>query len=170
VPYDRDPTRVPRVRVATLEGQRRVVAAAAFTPGETILGFEGVLTDRPSRFSVQLEASLHLAPPPGAHGEDADPRHAWVFLNHSCTPNAFRRDRILVAAVAIASGEEITFDYETSEERMTHPFRCACGSVGCTRAWVRGFAYLSREAQARRVSLLPAWLRARYDLVPEDPA
>jgi SET domain-containing protein len=40
---------------------------------------------------------------------------------------------LLVAKKDILSGEEITFDYETTETEMTEPFKCNCHG-----RWIRG--------------------------------
>ena len=40
---------------------------------------------------------------------------------------------ILMASEDILGGEEITFDYEITEEEMSEPFRCNCHG-----RWIRG--------------------------------
>jgi hypothetical protein len=62
----------------------------------------------------------------GATGGDAR------FINHSCQPNCRyqRKDgKIWIRALRnIKAGEEVTYDYEDSEQG-THP--CACGAKNC---------------------------------------
>jgi len=77
--------------------------------------------------------------------------------NHSCNPNAkvlaimwgldmnthfmpfevFHKtakvNPVLMANEDILSGEEITFDYETTESEMAEPFKCYCHG-----RWIRG--------------------------------
>ena len=54
------------------------------------------------------------------------------FTNHSCAPNAvlrIRQGRVEFYAMRdIAPGEEISFNYLTSEWDMAAPFTCGCGT------------------------------------------
>ncbi|MCO5112369.1 MAG: SET domain-containing protein-lysine N-methyltransferase [Burkholderiaceae bacterium] len=73
-------------------------------------------------------------------------------MNHSCDPNClFDGDELCIAARDIATDEEITYDYATSEtESSSHePFKCGCGTAAC-RGTITG-----------RDCLLPS-LRAKY--------
>jgi len=92
----------------------------------------------PTRTSIQVE-NRHLE-----HYEGG-------CTNHSCNPNAkvvvhpnFQGANpvspwemglavLLVAKKDILSGEEITFDYETTETEMAEPFKCNCHG-----RWIRG--------------------------------
>jgi len=59
------------------------------------------------------------------------------FMNHCCEPNtAFRGDEEMVAVRDIAPGDEVTYDYATSEhEGSFHlPFACSCGAGTCRKA------------------------------------
>ena len=69
--------------------------------------------------------------------EDLDGNVPWNparFLNHSCTPNCeaeVEDGRIwIIAARAIAAGEELTFNYGYD---LVHylDYPCRCGSPGC---------------------------------------
>ncbi len=118
----------PAVRAVLVERGMHLVAKRAFPAGALVLELEGVLTATPDRYSVQVGAGQHIEPPQGS--DDADPRYLWRFLNHSCRPNAEFVGRQLIAIRPIRTGEEITFDYETTEESMAEPFRCHCGHCG----------------------------------------
>jgi len=53
------------------------------------------------------------------------------IFNHSCDPNiAYSNSITFVAIRDIESGEELTFDYATSES-FFKPFKCNCGSKAC---------------------------------------
>ena len=61
-----------------------------------------------------------------------DPDAPLNKLNHSCDPNArFGPKRQLLALRSINRGEEITFDYSTSEVDPQWTMSCACGAIGC---------------------------------------
>ena len=147
-----------RIAVVHAEGHFRVVATAPFAPGEPVLEIEGAEIARPSRWSIQVDEDVHLEVP-----RDTTDLHAvfarqpWRFLNHSCAPNAAVRGRTLVAVRAVARGEEITFDYNTTELEMATPFDCRCG---CGGRRVAGFVALASDERERlRPLLAPHLLR-----------
>ena len=57
------------------------------------------------------------------------------YVNHSCDPNCgleFAGDRIYLKAIKpIKRGEELTFDYATSQKSFPFRFHCRCGSREC---------------------------------------
>lgn len=72
------------------------------------------------------------------------------MFNHSCSPNAGIKGQIvLIARRSIAIGEEICFDYDTTETWAV-PFSCNCGAENCRgridgQAWKDpGFQRLNR--------------------------
>lgn len=141
----------PRLAVQRSHGQFQVVALAPIAQGETLLYVNGRVVDRPSRYSVQIGPRQHVDPPVPDRIEDDMDRHAWRFLNHSCAPSAVLRGRTLVALRPIVAGDQITFDYATTEYEMAEPFACGCGAPAC-RGVIRGFAGLSA---AERLMLAP---------------
>lgn len=61
---------------------------------------------------------------------DSDPS-AWAPQNHSCAPNTRYDGLNVVAARAVAAGEELTLDYAQFLDETAEPFDCACGATGC---------------------------------------
>lgn len=158
-PVPSDPHRLPQVALGACAHGAAVVAAAPFAPGEAVLSFEGPACAAPSRFTVQVGADLHVAP------DDA----LWAYVNHSCDPScviAFEPSGAgparLVARRAIARGEQITFNYLTTEWELAAPFECTCGAPACAGT-VRGFAHLDRAARAALASWLAPHLASRLD-------
>lgn len=131
------PTATAGVGILVESGQRRVVATAAFSAGATVMRLEGRATDVPTRYSVQLGPAEHLDPFDLLDEQARLQWRGWMFLNHSCEPNAVIRDRALVALRDIVEGEGITFDYNATEWDMAEPFACHCGSPRCVGV-VRG--------------------------------
>lgn len=77
------------------------------------------------------------------------------FMNHSCDPNAWWEGYgKLVARRVIEPGEEITFDYSTSEITLTYRMECRCGSVSC-RGIVTNKDYLNPDFQQKYANHLP---------------
>lgn len=98
------------------------------------------------------------------------------FLNHSCEPNCYVRfgeSVELVALRPIEEGEELSFNYNTTEyEMMTQGchFACSCASRQC-QGEVRGFAYLSLSEQKRlRRFLSPYLLKKLSERIKEQKA
>lgn len=84
------------------------------------------------------------------------------YINHSCDPNTGIRDNQwggfdFIALREIASEEEITWDYETSEYVSIAVSECRCGAPRC-RSVIRGFSY-RRSDPAWRPTHLAAYLR-----------
>jgi SET domain-containing protein len=83
------------------------------------------------------------------------------YMNHSCDPNTWwADDQTLVACRDIRSGDEVTYDYATTEIALDFEMPCQCGSSLC-RGTISNRDYLSREWQARYGDHLPGYtLRA----------
>lgn len=152
-----------RIAVAQKAQQYHVLAVLPIAAGEAIVEIDGDVTDRPSRFSVQIDDASHIEVAAGEDLATSIERSPWRFLNHSCAPNAAIRGRQVVATAAIAAGEEITFDYNTTEFDLAAPFACHCGAGGCLGS-IRGFVHLRREQRLqRRADLAPHLLRRLVD-------
>jgi SET domain len=163
VPGRRNPPPPPPPRyvaVAQDGGQYRLQALVSIPAGQTILAIDGVVTDRPSRGSIQIDDLAHVEVPGGQDLETTMDRHPWRFLNHCCVPNAAIDGRTLIAVTAIAAGEQVTFDYNTTEYEMASPFACACGAPACLGE-IRGFRFLTAAQRQQRLARLAPHLRRR---------
>ena len=89
-----------------------------FTSGDIVLVLDGNYFPSPTKTSIQI-GDKHLEHYEGGH------------VNHHCDPNTkvivpnFTMP-FLAATRNIELGEEITFDYETTEEELVSPFKCEC--------------------------------------------
>jgi hypothetical protein len=151
------------IAVVRAHGAWHIVALQPFAAGERILAIEGELTAQPTQYSVQVDDAAHVEIPSGELGdlERIFDRYPWRFLNHSCAPSARVEGRALLAARALAPWEEITFDYNTTEEAMASPFACRCGH--CDGRRIGGFSNLTRAEQERLRPNLAPHLRRRLD-------
>ena len=129
------------VEVRRENGTAGLFASRSLASGEVVLPIEGRSVAGPSRYSIQLGTAMHMAP----SSEGASP---WMWLNHGCAPNVAvdTGRRLLVARRKIAPGEELRFDYHTTEWAMAEPFPCGCGAPGCI-GMVQGFARLPASRQ-----------------------
>jgi hypothetical protein len=103
-------------------------------PAERIFRLSGQVVVQPSKYTIQRWENEHLSPD-GA---------LWAFVNHACIPNCIIDFGTweLVSRWPIRAGEEITFNYNSTEWEISSPFNCACGSPSCGQV-IRGFRYLS---------------------------
>jgi hypothetical protein len=86
--------------------------------------------------AYQVDDEWYHGPSAGSPADPAD------YMNHSCNPNTwFIDDATMIARRNIQSGEEITYDYATSETAETYVLpHCNCGTPDC-RQIVRGTDY-----------------------------
>jgi len=120
------------------DGYKSVHTTVPIGKRELILHLTGLWTPYPTRTSIQV-GERHLESETGA------------CINHSCYPNAeiiyiqgwnaneiadselplkpparFFELRGLVSLKEINKGEEITFDYNKTEDVLANPFKCSC--------------------------------------------
>ena len=157
-----DLIKIPACTVRDVAHGVGLFATRDIAEASTILAVEGRLQPYPTRYSIQIDAALHVDADGALPEAELRVRHPWRFLNHCCEPNARIDGRLLRAIRAIAVGEEITFDYTTTEADMSTPFQCLCGSARCI-GLVRGFNHLPEDARRARIERLAPHLRARVD-------
>lgn len=87
-----------------------LVASKQYCSGDLIFTLSGVLLSSPTRTSIEIACDMHIE---DKHG---------MYMNHSFEPttriDAFR----VIAAKSINIGDELTFDYTTTETKLAYPF------------------------------------------------
>lgn len=113
----------------TGQGNRVEYFGSPTIPAGTLLWcshIEGIQS-LPSIYTIQVSDKQHVLP-----RSTLD-----QFINHSCDPNVqVTYEPILeqlhwTAIKPISCNDEVCFDYETTEARLSNPFDCVCGSVKC---------------------------------------
>jgi D-alanine-D-alanine ligase len=139
----------------------RLAAKAEIPKGTPLLKIRGTILESPDGQTIQIEEGCHISPQ-GA---------LWGKLGHSCTPNCFIEFDTwsFCAARKIEAGEELSYDYLTTEWELAEPFPCACGGANC-RGMITGFRYLEPSRQ-EELSLLcsPYLLRRLFEAAPLRP-
>lgn len=132
---------------------KSLVCAGDIGANEALLHIAGVRVETAGRHSIQRGERDHVSGP-GA---------SWTFLNHACAPNAAVRFPAseVVSLRAIRVGEEITYNYLTTEWDMAEPFACGCGAPHCPGT-VRGFRHLTEAQGAALAPLLSPFLWSRW--------
>lgn len=144
--------------VASLHGTG--IRAKQDTPkGTPLFRILGDPNSSPHKYSIQLDYGLHLHP---------QKEHLWKMMNHSCAPNCLIdfKTWTFVALRDVKKGEELTFNYLTTEYEMVSPFRCRCEKANC-KGEIRGFKFLS-SAHLEELALYgsPYFLRHLFENVP----
>lgn len=152
-----------RVAVAGAPGSYGVIVTAPVAAGDVLFRVEGLTTDRPSRYSVQIDDQRHIEVEPDTPLDQLPARYPWRFVNHSCNPSAVLVGSEFLALGAISVGEAVTYNYNTTEWDMAAPFRCHCGADACVGR-ISGFAHLTGPAQTQLRPWLAAHLRRRLQL------
>lgn len=140
-----------RLEQRTVDGKGRgVFTTTAFRKGEEVMQFLGEIVDRDTledlTHALQVGPRLFLTP----SGQMDD------YVNHSCEPNTGIRDPdgrvVLFALRDIAAGEEITFDYATTQTGGHWTMNCVCGSPHCRRA-IGDFEDMDQKRQRELLEL-----------------
>jgi SET domain-containing protein len=90
------------------------------TIGIKVKGIDPRLTHR----GVQIGRDLFIEPK----------RFSLIwYLNHTCDPNAYVNQGVLVARKKITQGDEITADYSLFTDFPTWDMDCACNTKNCRK-------------------------------------
>lgn len=136
------------VAVAGDASHYRLVIVTPVRRGQTLFPIEGEPTGIPTRYSVQVGWNLHLSPAADRELSPAADPQFWRFMNHSCDPSVVLRGLRVVALRDLKVGDEVTFDYHTTEYELAEPFSCRCGAPTCQQT-IRGFRHLDSVARER---------------------
>jgi hypothetical protein len=145
VEVDAEPA--PLYEVQRWGDQRTLVATAPVDSGTEVYRVPRLpdfVLRHPNTHSVQVSSEEHL--------DFANALPAAALTHHECEPNGdliVTADAVeFVARRDIATGEFLSFDYNTTEYFMATPFECKCGSEVCLGT-VGGFKLLSPEHRAK---------------------
>ncbi|XP_078663656.1 uncharacterized protein LOC144906854 isoform X1 [Branchiostoma floridae x Branchiostoma belcheri] len=122
-----------------------VIANTNIKAGTHLFTLYGDKQRQPTLYTIQVASHAHI-----------HPEGKLIFVNHSCSPNTqfqFSPSWDLYAARDILPGEELTFDYTTTEWQMAQPFQCSCCSTKCIHK-VQGFYFLNADQKAERDGVL----------------
>lgn len=145
-------SKLPLLDCRPVCGGTGVFALRLIKPGRRLLEFTGPFLDRAALDKalehatvdsyLQVSADRYLGPSGGMDD----------FINHSCNPNCglqFIDARILLVSIrTIRRGEEITFDYASTQNDYPCRFSCRCGSPAC-RGEIGDFDELPFELQLK---------------------
>ncbi len=92
-----------------------------------ILDLDDITREKYMRYSVQVDDDKWSGP------SDPEPDDITVYTNHSCVPNAFFvSEYTLVSLRNIYPGEELTYDYATTDtSKLINDVECHCHTDKC---------------------------------------
>ncbi len=139
------------IEVRDNNGFKGIFAKEAVAENSVVFYLKGAISTTPTKYTIQLGHRRHLNFPTTRRIDD-ELDYCWQYLNHSCEPNGYMDtvEMTFRALRDIAPGEEITFNYLTTESEMAEPFNCICGSASCFE-FIQGRNFLS-HAQSERLS------------------
>ena len=116
------------------------------------LNFETYPLEQRSR-SIQIEVDQFVLGP--------ELREPGDSINHSCSPNCQLRNATqLITMRDIAVGEELTYDYATSDTSDYDEFECACGSDNC-RVRITGNDWKLPDLQSRYQKIFSPYVQRK---------
>ncbi|CAH1250172.1 Hypp8799 [Branchiostoma lanceolatum] len=127
-----------------------VVANTEIKAGTHLFTLYGDKLREPTPYTIQVASRAHI-----------HPEGKLIFVNHSCSPNTrfqYTPSWDLYAVRDILPGEELTFDYTTTEWQMAQPFQCNCCSTKCIHK-VQGFYFLNSEQKSEREGVISPVIR-----------
>jgi hypothetical protein len=140
------------IEMKLYKGYKGLYARKDIIAGSVIFQLKGRISKHANKYSVQLGKDKHIDFPlirkPNDHLD-----YAWQYVNHNCEPNGYvnAAEYSFCALTNIRKGEEITFNYLTTEYELATPFQCGCRSEKCF-GYIRGNKFLSADQIAE---LLP---------------
>ena len=151
------------IRNSPLRG-RGLFATGEFRPGEVVYVMGGYVFTRPSsentgslfqRSEIQIADNLFIG---ATHPDDS-----MIASNHSCDPNiAVQGQIIFVALCEIAAGEELTYDWATTDDAV-YAIECRCGSAACRRI-ITGQDWRQKDLQQKYRGLFSWYLEQKIEL------
>jgi hypothetical protein len=151
------------IRNSPLRG-RGLFATGEFRIGEVVYVMGGYVFTRPSsentgsllqRSEIQIADNLFIG---ATHPDDS-----MIASNHSCDPNiAVQGQIIFVALCEIAAGEELTYDWATTDDSV-YAIECRCGSPACRRI-ITGKDWRQKDLQQKYRGLFSWYLEQKIEL------
>ena|SRR3989344_2747992 len=153
----------PKVVVRRVAGKGRgVFAKEKIKKGEEVAAFDGKVYGWRSRAWTTNERDvLHHA----IQFEEKrwrDSAGIARVLNHSCEANCGVIDLFrLVAMRDVSPGEEVTWDYEMTEDSPWYRLRCRCGTPSCRKV-IGTYQRMPAAVRRKYKGFISSWLVEKY--------
>jgi SET domain-containing protein len=156
------------VRSIPQKGGQGLFAREPVGEGELLVVWGGEIRTNDQIDALQKGGNCHgLQVDEGVYLWSIEEGDAGDSVNHSCNPNAWISGQIsLLARRRIEPGEEITFDYATTDGSDYDTFECHCGDPLC-RGIITGQDWQRRDLQERYQGHFSAYIQRRIDALSE---
>ncbi len=153
----------PKARIgASRMSGKGIISYASFRKGELVAIWGGHLMNQPmydellphmQDYPVQVWTDFFLGPTAENEIEIVD------HMNHSCNPTCVVMKNIFVVAKHdIPQGEELTFDYGTTDTSSSLYLECSCGSPNCRKV-VTSNDWMKEEFLAANYEFLSDYIK-----------
>jgi SET domain len=139
------------------DGAFALIATRDIAAGEFLFRVSGKRFSKPTFTSVQTGPETHIDVDPDSDLTRQMDIYPWRFTNHRCEPSVSMTHAECVALRNIRVGEEITFNYNTTERMMDEPFGCGCGAKTCA-GQIGGYERALPREKARLAPLIASYL------------
>jgi len=85
------------------------------------------------------------------------------FVNHSCNPNTYHKEKKDIAIRNIKKGEEITSDYSVNGIN-NWKIKCLCKSKNCRKIVYGDFFKLPKKIQKQKRKYLEKWFKEKFNI------
>jgi hypothetical protein len=110
-------------------------ANSIFQKGELVTIIEGEQILQPTRTSLQVGINQHV-----------DVKEPIKYINHNCDANITLKNNTFVATRTIEKGDEITFNYNDSEDELSDPFKCGdCGQIMKGKKFIKSYPFRKND-------------------------
>lgn len=139
-----------------------VFASEKIKKGEEVAAFDGKVYGWRSRAWQSNERDVLHHAIQFAEKKWRDSAGIARVINHSCEANCGIKDLFRIVAMRdIKPGEEVTWDYEMTEESPWFRMRCRCGTPGC-RGHIGNYQNMPPSVRKKYRGYISDWLIGKY--------
>src|SRR3989344_4818679 len=147
---------------SSIEG-KGVFAKKDFKKGDVVFIFKG----RMIKWLVKNKKTSITGPNWVGVGHSLwiDPAYPYMYLNHSCDQNIGIKGKVTFVALRdVKRGEEVIFDYSTTEDDVLWnlPFKCKCRSKDC-RSNIKSVQFLPLKIYNAYLPYIPKYFQWVYN-------
>jgi tyrocidine synthetase-3 len=105
-----------------------IISLTSFEPGNIVFSFTGDILQHTTLYTLQITPGKYIQDP-----------FVMGKVLHSCDPNLLcdMQSFSFFALKNIRPGDYLTMDYESTEDVLSRPFQCCCGTAKC-RGVIKG--------------------------------
>lgn len=99
------------MEIKNKNGYLFLIASRNYKKNSLIKKLQGKILKKPTKFTIEIGPSKHILDKYG------------IYMNHSFNPNCKIFNQSIISIKNIKKGDELTFNYNTNETKMSNPFK-----------------------------------------------